>query len=369
MVTISQPFSLSAPGRICLFGEHQDYLGLPVISMAINLRMTISGEPRNDDIFRIEMPDIGAVDEFCPADEIEYRNERDYIRSAVNVLKRRGFDFEQGCDFIIKSALPISAGVGSSSALVVVWIAALLHLHHSLEETTGEDIVKLAHEAEVLEFNEPGGMMDHYTCTLGGMLHIDCGNEHATTPIARGIGEFVLGDSLEEKDTRGVLGRTKHDVRKGIEMMKKILPDFDLATTPEEEIIPLLRRLPDAMAQKIYANIVNRDLCRRAFELLQEEYFDQDALGELIDSHHAMLRDHLGISTPKIEKMIAAAKKAGALGCKINGSGGGGTMIAYAPGRARAVADAIELAGGKAYIVKKDIGLQLGLGADARLAE
>ena len=35
---------ISTPGRICLFGEHQDYLGLPVIAMAISLRANLTGE-------------------------------------------------------------------------------------------------------------------------------------------------------------------------------------------------------------------------------------------------------------------------------------------------------------------------------------
>jgi galactokinase len=33
---------VSAPGRICLFGEHQDYLGLPVITAAIDLRLELT---------------------------------------------------------------------------------------------------------------------------------------------------------------------------------------------------------------------------------------------------------------------------------------------------------------------------------------
>ena len=33
---------ISTPGRICLFGEHQDYLGLPVLAMAISLRINIA---------------------------------------------------------------------------------------------------------------------------------------------------------------------------------------------------------------------------------------------------------------------------------------------------------------------------------------
>ena len=36
-----------APARICLFGDHQDYLGLPVIACAINKYMSVEGVPNN----------------------------------------------------------------------------------------------------------------------------------------------------------------------------------------------------------------------------------------------------------------------------------------------------------------------------------
>ena len=46
-MTQAQPFVSFAPGRVCLFGEHQDYLGLPVIAAAIPLgcRMVVSLGP------------------------------------------------------------------------------------------------------------------------------------------------------------------------------------------------------------------------------------------------------------------------------------------------------------------------------------
>ena len=56
--------SVSAPGRICLFGEHQDYLGLPVIAAGISRRIVIEGEHRNDNFIVINMPDIGVVEKF-----------------------------------------------------------------------------------------------------------------------------------------------------------------------------------------------------------------------------------------------------------------------------------------------------------------
>ncbi len=57
--------------------------------------------------------------------------------------------------------------------------------------------------------------------------------------------------------------------------------------------------------------------------------------------------------------MLAAAMEAGAVGGKINGSGGGGCMFVYAPEQTNQVADAIESAGGKAYIVRIDEGVKI----------
>ena len=63
--------------------------------------------------------------------------------------------------------------------------------------------------------------------------------------------------------------------------------------------------------------------------------------------------------TKKIERMLEAAISAGAFGGKINGSGGGGCMFAYAPENPKAVASAIESAGGKAHIITADEGTKV----------
>lgn len=78
----------------------------------------------------------------------------------------------------------------------------------------------------------------------------------------------------------------------------------------------------------------------------------------MLNAHHLILKNELEISTPKIESMIRVAKKAGALGCKINGSGLGGTMIAFAPGREKEVEKALRRIGAKAYILKQSQGVQ-----------
>lgn len=75
-----------------------------------------------------------------------------------------------------------------------------------------------------------------------------------------------------------------------------------------------------------------------------------------MNEHHIVLSGVLGISTIKIDGMIKAAIDSGAYGGKINGSGGGGCMFAYAPEDPERVKSAIENAGGEAYIIQADSG-------------
>ncbi|MCB9574858.1 MAG: hypothetical protein H6709_22525 [Kofleriaceae bacterium] len=55
-------------------------------------------------------------------------------------------------------------------------------------------------------------------------------------------------------------------------------------------------------------------------------------LGALFDGAHAHLAA-LGLSTPALDALVADARGAGALGAKLTGAGGGGAVIALAPGR------------------------------------
>jgi len=346
----------SAPGRICLFGEHQDFLGLPVIAAAIDRRIAIEGTLRADRNFVLHMPDIDDEDSFVVHDDLPYRGARDYIRSTVNVLRRERMELCRGYDCVMTSTIPINAGVSSSSAMIVAWISFLLATQEHDIERDPPTVARLAHRAEVLEFNEPGGTMDHYTSATGGLLYIKTADPLTVTPLPATLDGFVLGDSLEKKQTTQVLAKSKSDVLAGLEVLKERIPDFDLQTTPAEAIEPHYDAMTRDSARKVAANIVNRDLCQQARELLSAEHPDPAELGRLLTAHHAPLRDGLGVSTDKIERLLDASAEAGALGGKINGSGGGGCMFAYAPGKQREVKASIDAAGGVAAIVSVDRG-------------
>ncbi|MFW6157831.1 MAG: galactokinase family protein [Planctomycetota bacterium] len=349
---------VSVPGRICIHGEHQDFLGLSVIAMAIDLHFTMKAWPRDDHRFVIHMPDLGETDEFVPSEELGYRSGRDYLPAGVNVLKRRGTAFDRGYDFVFTSTIPINAGVSSSSAMCVGWIKMLLALAGDPAADDPTEVARLAHQTEVLEFDEPGGTMDHYTTSIGGLLYIDCLNpiDVEVHPLETEVRGFVLGDTQENKDTKGTLRASRQALEAGIAELETRIPDFSLKTTPTEMILAELPDLPAEMAEKLRANVINRDLCQEARWMLESGDIDDARFGEMLDEHHAQLRDRLGISTPKLEELIAACRGAGALGGKLNGSGGGGTMIAYAPDCAEEAAAAVDQHGGRGYVVNESPG-------------
>ena len=64
MDSLINQLKISTPGRVCLFGEHQDYLQLPIVACAISLRISIEGKRRNDKLININLPDISMKESF-----------------------------------------------------------------------------------------------------------------------------------------------------------------------------------------------------------------------------------------------------------------------------------------------------------------
>lgn len=351
---------VKAPGRVCLFGEHLDYLGLFVISAAIDLYITINGSKRSDRLLHIVMPDLKEEEWIDLGKPLTYQKLRDYLRSTVNVLQRHGVHFEHGCDCTLTGNIPIQAGVSSSSAFVIAWVVFLLSVADHPEVRNRELVARFGYEAEVREFNEPGGMMDHFTSSLGGVLWLDCQQPFTADRINVDLGGIVLGDSLEKKPTTQVLSCVRECVQAGIGKLGQFIPAFDLQSTSLSEAEPHLKSLPEEIQRAVRSTLVNRDIALEGKGVLKSWQKDSKLhFGQLLSRHHEQLRDGLGISTRKIEEMIDAAMRNGAIGCKINGSGGGGCMIAYAPGKEQQVAEAIQSVGGKAYIVSVSDGVQV----------
>jgi len=87
---------------------------------------------------------------------------------------------------------------------------------------------------------------------------------------------------------------------------------------------------------------------------LQSE--DYNELGSLFDRNHELLRQ-IDVSTPALDRLVAEARRAGALGAKLTGAGGGGCIIALCDdNKARSnIARRLRKAGGTIYNVSLDL--------------
>ena len=151
--------TIQTPGRICLFGEHQDYLGLPVIPMAISLYSQIIGERSKRKEFIINKPDLNEMESFS-LDDLNYIHQRDYFKSGIKVCHDEGLTFSEVCEVEVTSNIPLQAGCSSSSSVMVGWIHFLSQMADEPIDWQSDKIAQLAYKAEVVEFGEPGGMMD-----------------------------------------------------------------------------------------------------------------------------------------------------------------------------------------------------------------
>ena len=55
---MARALSVKAPGRICFFGDHQDYLGLPVIAATIDRYIYMEATPKEQKTLSIELLDL-----------------------------------------------------------------------------------------------------------------------------------------------------------------------------------------------------------------------------------------------------------------------------------------------------------------------
>ncbi|WP_298513102.1 galactokinase family protein [uncultured Kordia sp.] len=351
-----------APGRTCLFGDHQDYLGLPVIACAIDKSIKLVAVENDSEWFNISKPDIGEQRMI----QIDTVNENtdvigDHFLAVLKVLQKYNCIPNKGFDITITGTIPINAGLSSSSAVVVAWTQFLLEAFGCTQKVTQEFIAQIAYEAEVVEQKSSGGKMDQYSISLGNIIYLETDESLAYQTIPKKLPGLIIGESGIPKDTLGTLKELKTNAILSIEKVKEFEGNFDIRKVKKNDIETYENYLIPELQPYFRAAILNYLITKEALIEFQKEVLDYKKIGDLMYQHHEILRDLLHITVPRIDNMIDAAMNAGALGTKIVGSGKGGSIVAIAAeGKEQAVIDSIKHAGAvDAYLVSIDTGASI----------
>jgi galactokinase len=352
---LTAPVIASAPGRICLFGDHQDYLGLPIITAALSLRLKLTAWHHGSPGFRFRLASperrLSAAFDGIP---LAYEHDRDYLRACVNVLLHEGFTFSQGVEGNFQGEL--SAGIGASTAMIMDWLDVLSQLADQPKQLEGNELAHLAHAVEVLEFGNSTSDVDQYTAALGGVLCFKDGSAASIEPLTASLGSFVVAEvpeSVSETSSLANPATRNHLLMSDVlDRIGRANPAFSVHTATPTEATEYKDQLGKDEYLLLKATLACRDLTTDALSLLHSPQINHARLGQLLSQYHTYLRDAYLISSAHVDRLLDVALRAGALGGKINTSGGGGSLFVYAPDNARFVAEAMGRVGAKATVVQ-----------------
>ncbi len=327
MLFMSEIIKTKAPGRVCFFGDHQDYLSLPVIAGTIDRFINIEGKPNGNNHLKIKLIDFNSQVNIDINESMENLEKGDYLRSSMRVLNKYGINIRTGYDIEIKGNIPIKAGLSSSSALTIAWLRFLVKAASTSNEFDDEQFAKWAYESEVLEFNEAGGLMDQYTISIGGMLYINTKNA-SYKRLRASLGSIIIGDSGIEKNTQEILSRLKNNALKAIDIVRRDNPNFTIHNAKKQDYYDLRKSLPFELHPYFYAAIFNYDITQNAIMELENSTPDITKIANLVNAHQEILDKKLNNTPREMIYMMSAAENAGATAVKIVGSGGGGCFFA-----------------------------------------
>lgn len=349
---MTNTISVKAPGRVCFFGDHQDYLGLPVIAATIDRYIYIEATPKEDQSLTINFLDLDQQRTIQLEESLDSLTNRDYLRSALRVLKRAGINPQQGFQVNLYGDIPIGAGLSSSSAMVVAWIRFLLKAARPNEYFSDEQIAQWSYAAEVTELNEPGGLMDQYTIALGGMVYLDT-NTGAHQRLSVPWESVIIGDSGIKKSTLSVLSQAKKSALEALKIVQEQDPSFRLEAAGKQTYDHSKDLLPSALQPYWFAAIHNHLITLEMLSLFKRAKIDMKKVGALMNAHQSILQDQIQNTPLAMVEMIEVARANGAYGAKIVGSGGGGCFVALCSKKeARKVIKALESVGvSRAFLV------------------
>lgn len=312
----------SAPAKVILFGEHFVVYGEPAIVLAIDKRAYAKAEIREDKKLFLRSQNLNLAGFFDNGNfKVEKGNPKEAkiklepLKCAVEkVLEMTGE--KVGLNIEVNSTVPVAVGLGSSAAVasaVAAAVGALLNVKMSKE-----NVFRIAFEAEKIMHGTPSGV-DPAISTFGGILLFQMDRGFKPIDVKADI-PLVIGNTGVERSTRVQVAKVRS----------------------------LKDKYPQIVEPMMHAG---REIVLRAVEALKEG--DMETLGELMNINHALLYG-LGVSDESLEWLINAARKAGALGAKLTGAGGGGCMIALAnTDRLEKVLEAVQRAGGNAFTARK----------------
>jgi len=314
------PATARAPGKVILAGEHFVVLGAPAVAMAIDLYSQVQVIPKNGSGVSItaDIP-LRFLAGKSGNPLVPHPGEllRPLQLAAEATLKHVG-NIDHGLWVNVECEIPVAAGLGSSASTTVAIISAIARSKGI--ELSKKKIFELAFVPENFLHGKPSGV-DQATCIYGSMIQFSRpSNVKTIRPKKDPV--LLVCDTGIHHTTRTLVGGV-------VQKSKREKKDF-------QNYLAKVREISGGVAKSLREG-------------------DDEELGILMNQNHELLRK-IGVSHPKLDHLVEVARRAGALGAKLTGAGGGGCVVVLNPSRIvrDRVARVLRREGGTPYKISMD---------------
>lgn len=391
----SPHYIVHAPGRVNLIGEHTDYNGYPVLPMAIDrdfvFAMSSSPDLTIEVVNRDPSYERRIFQAQLPIEPYNHGDWGNYIKAAVNGILEAGILEQRGAvgfQAVIDGNIPESAGLSSSSALLVA--SALAFLAANKAQVEPQALADLLAHSERYVGSEGGGM-DQAVSLLAEpskALKIDFFPLRTKPVRLPDTVTFIVCNSLlrapKSENARYAYNRRVVECRLAAAFLSKALSEklgrrirTTLLADLSAEKLEIEEREIDALARQVIGeqplllaevshrlgesiDAVKTNYCtlksggliaepedgfhvlkryrhvvtearrvERAADALEQGKVDK--LGFLMDESHSSCRDDYEISCLELEMLVSIAREHGALGARLTGAGFGGCTVNIVP--------------------------------------
>jgi len=296
-----QAATATAAGKIILLGEHAVVYGRHALALPIPDAVRAAVHPSDGETTVVvrEWGLRAVVSSACD----------DGVSAAIKTIISELDADDSNFAIDVSTRLPRGMGLGSSAAIAVAITRAMAKcLGRDIDE---QRVNEIAYACEKLAHGTPSGVDNTVSCFGKPILF-------------RNNGELEIEIMELPEDLPLVVGFS-HNAGPTHEQVEGVRSRYDKDSNRYEALFDQID-----------------DISRAGAIALRSRRYDE--LGRLMNVCHGLL-NAIEVSTPDLENMIGIARKSGAIGAKLTGAGGGGSIVALCPGTEDDVRSALNSAG------------------------
>ena len=323
-----------SPGRVNLIGEHTDYNGGHVFPCALSFGTYGAISQRNDKIVRMyseNFEDKGIIS--FEIDNLKNEEEHDwanYPKGVIDVLRKHGYDVNQGFDMLVYGNIPNGAGLSSSASLELLMAVMMNDIHKFNIDRV--ELVKYCQEAENNFIGVNCGIMDQFSIGMGqdsSAILLDCNTldyKYSTVDLKDEV--IVIANTNKRRG----LADSKYNERRSEceEALKELQTELKISTLGEltehefEKNKHLIKS--DIRAKRAKHAVYENQRTLKAVKALEDN--DIETFGKLMNQSHNSLRDDYEVTGKELDTLVdLASKHEGTVGARMTGAGFGGCTV------------------------------------------